>query len=221
MMIASSQHSYSLVSSLYSVWERWHIQMISNFMTLEKSPNATLFDFPTHPFNFFCLAIRLTDFLKAIELLYKRITAFLTLTNSSPPTFAFERKNTLSALPTGLQAKASYQHTLSLSNTYVSFSIQTLPDNLCKLEAPHHLQKMGFPLQSFKPLADGHPMPSNFTYIRKNPVLNEALLFRQAAHVQSSFIHALKSWPVFTDFSQNFYIFSQINFIITDSSWIV
>ena len=119
--------------------------MIPNFATLEKSPNTTLFDFPTHPFNFFCLAIRPTDFLKATELLYEKTTAFSTLTNSLPPTFVSEMKNSLSALPSGLQAKASYQCALSLSNAYIDFSIQTLPDNLYKLEAPHHLRKMGFP----------------------------------------------------------------------------
>ena len=155
--------------------------MIPNFVTLEKSPNATLFNFPTHPFNFFCLAIRPTDFLKATELLYERTTTFSTLTNSLPPTFASEMKNSLSALPSGLHAKASYQRALSLSAAYVYFSIQTLPDNLYELEAPHHLQKMGFPPQSFKPSADGHLMPSKFTDKKTSSSPRHSCLDKQPA----------------------------------------
>jgi len=133
-------------------------------VTLEKSLNATPSDSLTHPFNSFCLAIRLTDSLKGTELLSKRITAFLTPTNSSQLTFASVMTNSPSALPSGLQARVSYQHALSSSNAYVIFSTLTLLDNLYKLEAPHHLQRMEFPLQSFRPLVDGLPMPSRFIY---------------------------------------------------------
>ena len=41
-------------------------------------------------------------------------------------------------------------------------------------------------------------------YIQKNPVLIQALLFRQTAWASSSYIHTLDSWPFFTDF---FFIF--------------
>jgi len=138
--------------------------MTLNFVTLEKSLNATPSNSLTHHFNSFCLAIRLTDSLKATELLSERITAFLTPTNSSQLTFTSEMTNSPSALPSGLQARASYQCALSSSNTYVIFSTLTLPDNLYELEAPLQLQRMEFPLQSFRPSVDGLPTPSRCIY---------------------------------------------------------
>ena len=132
-------------------------------------------------FQFFLPGHKADRFFEGNRIIVWKTTAFSTLTNSSPPTFASEMKNSLSAPPFGLQAKASYQRALSLSNAYVNFSIQTLPDNLYELEVPHHLQKMGFPLQSFKPSADGHPTPSKFTYEKTPSSSRHSCLDKQPA----------------------------------------
>jgi hypothetical protein len=133
------------------------------FVTREKSPNTTLFEFATHLFNYFCLAIRPTDSLKGTKLLFERITASSIPTSSSPLTSVSVMTNSPSALPSGSPVKALYRRALFSLNAYVVSLIPILPDNLYELGAPRHSQRMESPLQLSKPSVDGLLMPSRST----------------------------------------------------------
>ena len=135
-------------------------------MTHENYPSTTPSECMPPPINFFCLSIRLTDFLKGTKSSSKRIHVSLTLTNFSWLTSVSEMKTFLSAPPSDWQAKALYPHAPSSSSSYVVFSTQTLQVNPYRQAAQHHLQKMESLHLSSKPLADGLLMPSRFTFGR-------------------------------------------------------